>query len=60
MRVFVCSFGLAAIALVACASGTPVGPWTLVRNGVLAALAAVLVIHGRGPAIDDWVAARSS
>ena len=28
MRVFACSFGLAAIALVACASGAPVGPWT--------------------------------
>jgi peroxiredoxin/uncharacterized membrane protein YphA (DoxX/SURF4 family) len=39
---------------------TPVGPWTLVRNGVLAVLAAILVIHGPGPAIDDWVAARSA
>jgi peroxiredoxin len=38
----------------------PVGPWTLVRNLVLAALAAFLVAHGPGPAIDDWVAARSA
>jgi uncharacterized membrane protein YphA (DoxX/SURF4 family) len=33
---------------------------TLVRNGVLAALAAVVVVHGAGPAINDWFAARSA
>ena len=38
----------------------PAGPWTLARNAVLAALAAVLVWHGPGPAIDKWVAARSA
>jgi peroxiredoxin/uncharacterized membrane protein YphA (DoxX/SURF4 family) len=35
------------------------GSATLVRNAALAALAAVVVVHGSGPAIDDWVAARS-
>ena len=35
------------------------GSATLVRNGILAALAAVVVVHGSGPAINDWVAARS-
>ena len=35
------------------------GSATLVRNGILAALAAVVVVHGPGPAIDDWVAART-
>src|SRR5262249_32629590 len=29
----------------------PVGPWTLVRNLVLAGLAAFLVVHGPGPSI---------
>jgi thiol-disulfide isomerase/thioredoxin len=38
----------------------PVGPATLARNAVLAALAAILVWHGPGPAIDSWVAARSA
>jgi thiol-disulfide isomerase/thioredoxin/uncharacterized membrane protein YphA (DoxX/SURF4 family) len=38
----------------------PVGPWTLMRNLVLSALAGFLVVHGPGPAIDDWVAARSA
>ena len=33
---------------------------TLVRNGILAALAAVVLVHGPGPAINDWFAARSS
>lgn len=37
----------------------PAGPETLVRNGVLALLAAVLVLQGAGPPLDDWVAARS-
>ena len=32
------------------------GTRALVRNLVLAALAGVLVIHGPGPAIDEWVA----
>jgi peroxiredoxin/cbb3-type cytochrome oxidase subunit 3 len=35
------------------------GSATLVRNAVLAALAAVVVVHGSGPAINDWVGARS-
>src|SRR5207244_1324870 len=35
------------------------GSATLVRNGILAALAAVVLVHGPGPAINDWVAARS-
>jgi thiol-disulfide isomerase/thioredoxin len=38
----------------------PVGPWTLVRNGVFAGLATVLVIHGPGPALNDWLDARST
>jgi uncharacterized membrane protein YphA (DoxX/SURF4 family)/thiol-disulfide isomerase/thioredoxin len=33
---------------------------TLVRNGILAVLAAVVVVHGPGPAINDWFAARSA
>ena len=35
------------------------GSATLVRNAVMAALAAVVVVHGPGPAINDWFAARS-
>ena len=35
------------------------GSPTLVRNALLAALAAVVVVHGPGPAIDDWASARS-
>jgi thiol-disulfide isomerase/thioredoxin len=38
----------------------PVGPWTLARNAVLTALALILVLHGRGPAIDEWIAARTA
>jgi uncharacterized membrane protein YphA (DoxX/SURF4 family) len=37
-------------------AGTP----ALVRNAVLAALALVVVVEGPGPALDDWVAARSA
>lgn len=37
----------------------PAGPGTLIRNGVLAALAALVLWQGGGPAIDDWIAARS-
>jgi uncharacterized membrane protein YphA (DoxX/SURF4 family)/peroxiredoxin len=35
------------------------GSATLVRNIVLAVLAAVVVAHGSGPAIDGWIGARS-
>jgi thiol-disulfide isomerase/thioredoxin/uncharacterized membrane protein YphA (DoxX/SURF4 family) len=38
----------------------PAGRWTLVRNAVLAALAALVVVEGPAPAIDDWVGARSA
>ncbi|MBA3747746.1 MAG: hypothetical protein H0W96_09700, partial [Solirubrobacterales bacterium] len=38
----------------------PAGRSTLVRNGVLAGLAAVVVIDGPGPVLGDWVAARSA
>jgi peroxiredoxin/uncharacterized membrane protein YphA (DoxX/SURF4 family) len=36
----------------------PAGRGTLVRNGVLAAIAAVVVWRGPGPMVDGWVAAR--
>lgn len=35
------------------------GPGTLVRNALLAALAAVVVVEGPGPSIDGWIADRS-
>jgi len=38
----------------------PAGRATLIRNGVLAVLAAVVLIEGTGPAIDSWVNARSA
>jgi uncharacterized membrane protein YphA (DoxX/SURF4 family)/thiol-disulfide isomerase/thioredoxin len=38
----------------------PAGWRTLVRNAVLAALAAVLVVRGPGPAIGAWASARSA
>jgi thiol-disulfide isomerase/thioredoxin/uncharacterized membrane protein YphA (DoxX/SURF4 family) len=38
----------------------PAGPKTLIRNGLLAALASVVVVHGAGTAIDAWVSARSA
>ena len=38
----------------------PAGRGTLTRNGVLAALAAVVVVHGPGTALDTWVDARSA
>jgi peroxiredoxin len=38
----------------------PAGRSTLVRNGILAALAAVVLIGGGGPAIDTWVSDRST
>ena len=38
----------------------PAGRGTLLRNGALAALAAVVAWHGPGPSIDDWVAARTA
>ncbi len=37
----------------------PAGWSTLVRNGVLAAVAVVIVAAGPGPSINGWVAARS-
>lgn len=41
-------------------SSKPAGPATLIRNGVLAALALVVVVHGAGTPIDDWVSARTA
>lgn len=38
----------------------PAGRGTLVRNAVLAALAAVVVVAGPGPAIDAWVGERTA
>jgi methylamine dehydrogenase accessory protein MauD len=38
----------------------PAGRSTLARNGVLAALAVVIVAYGSGPAVDAWVSARSA
>src|SRR5215208_7115102 len=38
----------------------PAGRGTLVRNAALAALAAIVVVHGQAPPIDDWVAARTA
>lgn len=38
----------------------PAGRSTLARNAALAALAAVVVVHGPGPAINTWIAARSA
>ena len=38
----------------------PVGPSTLARNAVLAALALFVVVEAPGAAIDDWVAARTA
>jgi uncharacterized membrane protein YphA (DoxX/SURF4 family)/thiol-disulfide isomerase/thioredoxin len=37
----------------------PAGRGTLARNAVLAALAGVVVVHGPGTPLDDWVGARS-
>ena len=37
----------------------PAGRGTLVRNAVLAVLAAVVVVEGPGPSIPDWVSART-
>jgi methylamine dehydrogenase accessory protein MauD len=37
----------------------PAGPRTLIRNGVLAALAVVVLAGGPGPAIDTWIRDRS-
>lgn len=38
----------------------PAGKGTLARNAVLAGLALVVVIHGAGTPLDDWVSARSA
>ena len=38
----------------------PAGRSTLVRNAVLLAFAGVIVAYGSGPALDDWVSARSA
>jgi peroxiredoxin len=37
----------------------PVGRGTLVRNAVLAGLAVIVIAEAPGPAVDDWVSARS-
>jgi uncharacterized membrane protein YphA (DoxX/SURF4 family)/peroxiredoxin len=37
----------------------PAGPSTLIRNGVLAALALVVLIAGPGPAFDTWIGDRT-
>jgi uncharacterized membrane protein YphA (DoxX/SURF4 family)/thiol-disulfide isomerase/thioredoxin len=39
---------------------SPAGRGTLVRNGVLAALAAVVIVHGPGTSLNAWVDARSA
>ncbi len=38
---------------------SPAGRATLVRNGLLAALAALVAVQGPGPEVGDWVAART-
>jgi len=38
----------------------PAGPKTLIRNGVLAALALLVLVHGDGTNVADWVDARSA
>lgn len=38
----------------------PAGNGALVRNGILAVLAAVVVVGGAGTALDDWFAARTT
>ena len=38
----------------------PAEKTTLIRNGLLAAAAAVVVAYGSGPAVDTWVNARSA
>ena len=38
----------------------PAGRSTLARNAVLFAFAVVIVVYGSGPALDDWVSARSA
>ena len=38
----------------------PAGRSTLARNAVLLAFAVVIVVYGSGPALDDWVSARSA
>lgn len=37
----------------------PAGPSTLIRNGVLAALAVVVLVKAPGPAIDTWIRDRT-
>jgi thiol-disulfide isomerase/thioredoxin/uncharacterized membrane protein YphA (DoxX/SURF4 family) len=38
----------------------PASRATLARNAVLLAFAGVIVVYGSGPALDDWVSARSA
>src|SRR4051794_20976103 len=38
----------------------PAGRETLIRNGVLAALAAVALVAGPGPTVDGWISDRSA
>ena len=40
-------------------ASAPAGRATLVRNAVLAVLAAIVVVEGPGPSIPDWVSART-
>lgn len=37
----------------------PAGRSTLIRNGILSVAAIVIAAYGSGPAVDDWVSARS-
>ena len=38
----------------------PIGAWTLIRNAVLVAAAALVAIAGPGPAVDRWVGSRDA
>jgi peroxiredoxin/uncharacterized membrane protein YphA (DoxX/SURF4 family) len=38
----------------------PAGPSTLVRNGVLAAVAALILIEGPGPSLTSWISDRTA
>lgn len=38
----------------------PIGAWTLTRNAVLVAVAALVAIAGPGPAVDDWLGSRDA
>ena len=38
----------------------PIGAWTLARNAVLVAVAALVAIAGPGPAVDGWLGSRNA